>query len=121
MSPFFCAMMIFAKGSSPFSFAASALVFLRFLKGIYRSSISCKSKLCSIFARSSGVSFSCSSMDFRTLSFLFWISSKFLLNFWICSISTSPRFPVLSFLYRAIKGMVQSSESSCKTAFICFS
>ena len=96
-SSFFCAIIILAKGSSPFSRATSALVLFFFLYGKYKSSNSCRSKLCWIFLSNSGVKAFCSSMDFTMASFRFRMASYSFWSLAICSICVSSRLPVLSF------------------------
>ena len=59
-------------------------------------------------------------MVLRMLSFRFTISSNCLESLVICSITTSSKFPVWSFLYLEIKGMVQSSANNFKVALILF-
>src|SRR5665647_3105489 len=60
----------------------------------------------SIFFLSSGVIFSCSSIDFITASFLAASSFKRSYSSLICISCTSSRLPVISFLYLLIKGIV---------------
>ena len=108
----FWLIMIFAKGSSPFFLAVSAFVFLLFLNGKYKSSRDVKSWIESILSFKSDVKTPCSSRTFKIVTLRFSKASYCSLYLTISPIWTSSKFPVLSFLYREIKGMVQASLSN---------
>ena len=110
-------MIILAKGSSPFFLAVSALVLRFFLYGKYRSSSVVKSTQVSILAFNSSLKSPCSSTDFKIAIFRFSKVSNCSLYFTISPICTSSKFPVLSFLYLEINGIVQSSFKSA-TVFL---
>ena len=101
-----------ANGSSPFATATVARVFRLGRNGRYRSSRMLELTQPSIWLRSSGVSFPCSSMVPRMEAFRFSISVNTSVQCLISATSTSERPPVRSFRYRLMNGIVQPSAKS---------
>ena len=120
----FCSLCInssVASGSSPCSRAICAFV-LRFgLNGKYKSSSTELSQQFTILFSNSSVSFPCSLIVFKMVSLRLSVSSKRSFISAIRVICTSSRFPVRSFRYLAMKGMVQPSFSNVSVASTFFS
>ena len=108
-----------ANGSSPASRAFDARVARFFLKGLYKSSTRCMTVAPSMDARSSLVSFPCSSMELRISALRASRLRRYVRRSSRVRSCVSSRPPVASLRYRAMKGMVLPSSISLVTDSIC--